>query len=81
MQKTPATEWEAEIDRLYEAGTYALEYDKAKAIWDEYQRIILEQCPLIYIVYSNSFLAVNNRWENVFYDTLNGMESDVLFLE
>ena len=81
MQKTPATEWEAEIDRLYEAGTYALEYDKAKSIWDEYQRIILEQCPLIYIAHPYSFLAVNNKWENIFYDTLNGLESDVLFLK
>ena len=81
MQKTPATEWEAEIDRLYEAGTYALEYDKAKAVWDEYQRIILEQCPLIYIAHPYSFLAVNNKWENIFYDTLNGLESDILFLK
>ena len=81
MQKTPATEWEAEIDRLYEAGTYALEYDKAKSIWDEYQRIILEQCPLIYIAHPYSFLSVNNKWENIFYDTLNGLESDVLFLK
>ena len=81
MQKTPATEWEAEIDRLYEAGTYALEYDKAKSVWDEYQRIILEQCPLIYIAHPYSFLAVNNKWENIFYDTLNGLESDILFLK
>lgn len=81
MQETPATEWEAEIDKLYEAGTYALDNDKAKQIWDKYQRIILEQCPLIYIAHPYSFLAVNNRWENVFFDTLNGLESDVLFLE
>ena len=81
MQKTPATDWEAEIDRLYEAGTYALEYDKAKSVWDEYQRIILEQCPLIYIAHPYSFLAVNNKWENIFYDTLNGLESDILFLK
>jgi peptide/nickel transport system substrate-binding protein len=81
MQTEPATEWEARIDKLYEEGTYALEHDKAKAIWDEYQRIILEQCPLIYIAHPNSFLAVNDRWENVFFDTLNGLESDRLFLK
>lgn len=81
MQTTPATAWEAEIDKLYEEGSCTLEHGKAKSIWDRYQQILLEQCPLIYIAHPYSFLAVDNKWENVFYDTLNGLETDRLFLK
>lgn len=80
MQTTPATDWEAKIDKLYEEGSHTVDSKKAKRIWDEYQEILLEECPVIYIAHPYSFLAVQNRWENVFYDTLNGLETKRLFL-
>lgn len=83
LQKTPATEWEARIDFLYNEGCFTPDEEKAKAIWDEYQTILLEQCPLIYLVRPQSFLAVHNRWDfsNVYFDHVGGLRSEHIFLQ
>jgi len=83
LQQEPATDWEARIDYLYNEGGYTADPEKAKVIWDEYQRIILEQCPVIYLLRQRSFFAINNRWDfaNFYFDNLNGAETGYLFLK
>ncbi|GHV82332.1 ABC transporter substrate-binding protein [Spirochaetia bacterium] len=83
QQPSPATEWEARIDYLYNEGAYTVDEQKAKVIWDEYQRIILEQCPIIYLVRPRGFTALRNRWDmsNVYYDNMNGFELTHVFLK
>ncbi|MDR3161042.1 MAG: ABC transporter substrate-binding protein [Spirochaetaceae bacterium] len=83
LQESPATEWEARIDFLYNEGAYTLDRDKARLFWDEYQAIILEQCPVIYLLRPRSFFAIRNRWDlsNVYFDNLNGIETSALFLK
>jgi peptide/nickel transport system substrate-binding protein len=82
LQEKPHTEWEARIDYLYNEGSYSISRAKAAVIWDEYQRLILEQCPVIYLMRSRSFWALQNRWDfsNVYYDNLNGAEVTHIFL-
>ena len=82
MQEQPHTDWEARIDYLYNEGSYTIDKEKAKEYWDEYQRLILEQCPVIYLMRSRSFMALQNRWDftNVYYDNLNGAETSFIYL-
>ncbi|MDR2746112.1 MAG: ABC transporter substrate-binding protein [Treponema sp.] len=82
LQEKPATEWEARIDYLYNEGKYTIDKEKARGIWDEYQSILLEQCPVIYLLRARSFFAIRNRWDfsNFYYDNLNGAESSEVFL-
>ncbi|MDR2953033.1 MAG: ABC transporter substrate-binding protein, partial [Treponema sp.] len=82
-QEKPATEWEARVDYLYNEGKFTLDADKAQAIWDEFQSIILEQCPMIYLMRSRGFWAVNNRWDltNVYYDNINSAETSFIYLK
>ncbi|MCL2229562.1 MAG: ABC transporter substrate-binding protein [Treponema sp.] len=82
-QETPATEWEARIDYLYNEGQYTLDSEAARAYWDEFQEILLEQSPMIYLMRSRGFWALNNRWDfsNVYYDNTNGTETDFVFLK
>jgi len=82
LQQKAATDWEARIDYLYNEGSYTIDKEEAKVIWDEYQRLILEQCPVVYLMRSRSFWAVQNRWDfsNVYYDNLNGAETNYIFL-
>ncbi|WP_149554915.1 ABC transporter substrate-binding protein [Treponema pectinovorum] len=82
LQKTPATDWERRIDFLYNEASCIVDERKAKPLWDEYQSIILEQCPLIYLVRSRSFYAINNRWDltNVYYDNMGGAQTSHVFL-
>lgn len=74
LQSSPATEWEREIDELYQKGLHTIDNDERKKIYDRYQRIILEELPLIYTVYTNSFIAYDKKLENIFVDTLQGSE-------
>ncbi|MDR1786327.1 MAG: ABC transporter substrate-binding protein [Spirochaetaceae bacterium] len=81
-QKAPATEWEARIDYLYNEGSYTIDRQRASAIWDEYQRILLEECPVIYLIRSRTFVALQNRWDftNVYYDNIGGLQTDRAWL-
>ena len=81
LQSEPATEWEARVDYLYNEGSYTVDRVKAVEIWTEYQKIILEQLPVIYQVHPLAFIGVRNKWDNVFYDTLGGTDGNYLFLK
>ncbi len=81
LQSKPATEWEARIDYLYNEGCFTIDHDEAKKIWDEYQEILLEECPVIYLMRSRSFFAIRNKWDlsNVYYDNKNGTMLEHVF--
>lgn len=83
LQESPATEWEARIDELYDTGSCTLDKKKAQKIWDEYQSIILEQCPVIYLIRSQSFYAIRNKWDltNMYFDNMGGANTQYLFLK
>ncbi|MCL2480610.1 MAG: ABC transporter substrate-binding protein [Spirochaetaceae bacterium] len=83
LQKSPGTYWEKRIDYLYNEGSYTVDPEKARIIWDEFQNIILEYLPLIYLSRSRSFFAIQNRWDftNFFFDNLSGAETSYLFLK
>ena len=82
-QTSPATEWEARIDYLYNEGKFTIDPVKAQVIWDEFQSIILEQCPMIHLMRSRGFWALNNRWDdtNVYFDNMNGAETTYIYLK
>ena len=82
LQETPATEWEARVDYLYNEGSFTADPEKARVIWDEYQRILLEELPVIYLIRQRTFFALQNRWDfaNFYFDNLNGAETSYLFL-
>lgn len=82
LQKKPATDWEARIDYLYNEGCHTIDHDKAKKIWDEYQQILLEQNPIIYLVRGRGFFALRNRWDqtNMYFDNIGGAQTDYLWL-
>src|SRR5450755_3439519 len=58
-QKTPATAWEAEIDRLMRAQASTADPKKRKESFDRVQEIVYEQAPFIYVVNQNALSAVS----------------------
>jgi peptide/nickel transport system substrate-binding protein len=63
-QKTPASAWEAEIDRLMREQASALDPQKRKHAVDRVQEIVREQEPFIYLVNKNSLSAVSPNLHN-----------------
>ena len=64
-QKTPATPWEAEIDRLMRAQAAAVVPQKRKAFFDKVQEIISGEAPFLYLVTKDSLSAISPRLRNV----------------
>jgi peptide/nickel transport system substrate-binding protein len=64
-QKTPATPWEAEIDKLMHEQANSLDPRKRKAAFDRVQEIAWEQEPFIYLVNRNALAAVSPNARNV----------------
>ncbi|MBB5055803.1 peptide/nickel transport system substrate-binding protein [Granulicella aggregans] len=70
-EKTPATPWEAEIDRaMQQQATSPTEAGRKRAI-DRVQQIVADQQPFIYLVYPNALYAVSPKLENVKAAVLN----------
>ncbi len=63
-QKTPATPWEAEIDRLMREQASSPDASRRKAAFDRVQRIVHEEAPFIYLVTKNTLAAVSPAVRN-----------------
>jgi len=64
-QKTPATAWEAEIDRLMRAQAAEPRAEVRKRLFDRVQQIVWEQAPFLYLVNKNSLMAFSPQIRNV----------------
>jgi peptide/nickel transport system substrate-binding protein len=58
QEKTPETQWEAEIDRLMRAQAASGDDKKRKQDFDRVQEIAYEEAPFIYLVNKNVMSAV-----------------------
>jgi len=63
-QKSPATPWEAEIDRLMQAQASATDQTRRKTYFDQVQKIAWEQQPFIYLVNKNALAAISPSLAN-----------------
>ena len=64
-EKTPATPWEAEIDRLMQHQAASATDAQRKKDIDRVQQIIADQEPFIYLVYPNALVAVSPKLRGV----------------
>jgi peptide/nickel transport system substrate-binding protein len=64
-EKTPATDWEKQVDDLMDASEQT--FDQAERIrqFGEIQAIFAEQLPLFYMVDGYGYSGVKNKWQNV----------------
>lgn len=65
QQASPATAWEKRVDELFALGAQELDEKKRKEYYDEYQKIIADEVPMIYTALSARLTAVRNRFGNL----------------
>jgi peptide/nickel transport system substrate-binding protein len=63
-QVSPATGWEAEIDRLMRAQNMELNRAKRKVLFDQVQQIVSDQAPFLYLVNKNALVAMSPGLRN-----------------
>jgi peptide/nickel transport system substrate-binding protein len=64
-QKTPATAWEAEIDKLMAEQGGSQDRAKRKLYFDRVQQIAADQVPILFLVNPNALSAVSPNVKNV----------------
>jgi len=64
-QKSPATEWEAEIDRLMQSQASESNPAQRKKYFDRVQEIVWERAPFLYLLNKDSLIAVSPSVHNV----------------
>ncbi len=67
------TEWEKRLDYLFDKGALELTFESRKKYYDEYQEIIYEQKPIIYLYSPLQVSAIRKEFGNVYPTTLGGM--------
>src|ERR1051326_3406226 len=63
-QKSPATPWEAEIDKLMREQAASGDEHKRKQYWDRVQQIAWEQEPFIYLINKDALVAISPAVKN-----------------
>ncbi len=64
-QRTPATAWERKIDDIFAAAAQEFDEGRRKEHYDEFQKIVAEELPLIYTALGARLVAVKNRFGNL----------------
>ncbi len=64
-EPAPATSWEARIDKIFNRAVQEPEDSKRKKLYDEWQKIVSEEVPVVYTVLPESILAVRNKYGNL----------------
>ncbi|MDA3849649.1 MAG: ABC transporter substrate-binding protein, partial [Spirochaetaceae bacterium] len=76
-QEEPATEWEAQVDELYNALIYTYDPLEIQSFYDQFQNILMEELPMIPLYNRYSFYAVYNKWGNINWDSLHKSEETI----
>ncbi len=64
-EKTPATDWEKQVDDLMDASERTFDQAERIRMFGEIQAIFAEQLPLLYTVDQYGYSGVKNKWQNV----------------
>lgn len=72
-QAAPATAWEKRVDDIFSAGVQEFNEDKRKVLYDEYQKIVAEELPVVYTALGAQLMAVKDRFGNLKPSPLGGV--------
>jgi len=64
-QPSPATDWEARIDEIFNLGVREMDRAKRKELYDEWQRIAADKQPFIYTVLAERIECIWDKFGNI----------------
>ncbi len=70
--ETDLLTWEKELDEIFEKGALELDFAKRKKLYDQYQKIIYEEKPIIYLYSPLQMTAIRKKFGNIFPTPLGG---------
>ncbi|MCF7916865.1 MAG: ABC transporter substrate-binding protein [Candidatus Omnitrophica bacterium] len=64
-QIEPETDWEVEIDKIFNQAVQILDRSQRKIFYDRWQEIVADKVPLIYTVQSANIFAIRDKFGNL----------------
>jgi peptide/nickel transport system substrate-binding protein len=68
----PLLPWEREVDRLLDSGVTRLAFDERAPFYWQYQAIVADEVPMVYLYAPRSLVAVKSGWRNLAFTPLGG---------
>ena len=66
-------DFEKKLELIFNKGALELDFNKRKAIYDEYQEIIAKENPMLYLYAPLNIFALRNTIKNVYPTRMNGV--------
>lgn len=75
--------WEAELDRIMDEASLKVNFEDRKKLYDQYQQIIYEEKPIIYLYSPVRVIAIRKKFKNIFPSPLSGVAGnlDEIYIE
>ena len=78
MRKTPQENkilfpWEKKLNELFDKASLELDFDKRKLIYEEYQKLIYDEKPIIYLYSPIRIVAIRKKFGNIYPTPLGGV--------
>jgi len=70
---SPKYDFEKKLDDLFIKGALAVKFEDRKKYYDEYQAIVYDEKPLIYIYSPIRIVALRNKFKNIYPTSLGGV--------
>jgi len=70
-------DFEKQIDELFTLGALATKFEDRKKYYDEYQKIIYDEKPFIYLYAPTRIVAIRNKFKNIFPTSLGGVTYNI----
>ncbi len=64
-QAQPATQWEGQVDQIFEQIAAEVDINKRKALYNQFQQIVYDNLPMLYFPYVKTQPALRNTIGNV----------------
>lgn len=69
--------FESRLDYLYTQGALAVKFEDRKKYYDEYQAIVYDEKPLIYIYSPIVIVAIRDKFKNIYPTSLGGVTHNI----
>ena len=82
MRKTPEEnkklfDWERQLNTLFDRASLELDFDKRKALYEQYQQLIYDEKPIIYLYSPIRITAIRNKFGNIHPTPLGGVVHNI----
>lgn len=74
---SPRYDFENKLDEMFIKGALAVKFEDRKEYYDNYQAIVYEEKPLIYIYSPIRIVALRNKFKNIYPTTLGGVTHNI----